>query len=106
MLSRCAKSGTKIAIIMDIDKSRLIILLISVIVAGLCSAMDSSTGTTPGIVYEVRGEVADSLTEELLPLVNIYVEGAAGGCLTDEEGAFRFKSRAPHQKTAGKLHGI
>ena len=80
MLSRCAKSGTKIAIIMDIDKSRLIILLISVIVAGLCSAMDSSTGTTPGIVYEVRGEVADSLTEELLPLVNIYVEGAAGGC--------------------------
>ena len=74
MLSRCAKSGTKIAIIMDIDKSRLIILLISVIVAGLCSAMDSSTGTTPGIVHEVRGEVADSLTEELLPLVNIYVQ--------------------------------
>jgi hypothetical protein len=98
MLSRCAKSGTKIAIIMDIDKSRLIILLISVIVAGLCSAMDSSTGTTPGIVHEVRGEVADSLTEELLPLVNIYVEGAAGGCLTDEEGAFRFKSRAPIKK--------
>lgn len=49
MLSRCAKSGTKIAIIMDIDKSRLIILLISVIVAGLCSAMDSSTGTTPAL---------------------------------------------------------
>lgn len=105
MLSRCAKSGTKIAIIMDIDKSRLIILLISVIVAGLCSAMDSSTGTTPGIVHEVRGEVADSLTEELLPLVNIYVEGAAGGCLTDRR-CFQIQKPRAHQKTAGKLHGI
>lgn len=95
MLSRLAKSETKIAIIMDIGKFRLLILLISALAAGICFGADNPTGASADVVYEVRGEVVDSLTDENLPLVNIYVEGAAGGCLTDNEGKFRFRSKAP-----------
>ncbi len=44
---------------------------------------------------EVRGLVMDSVTGERLPLVNIYVEGSDGGCLSSEDGTFRFRSQHP-----------
>lgn len=48
--------------------------------------------------YEIRGLVTDSVTRECLPLVNIYVEGSEGGCLSSDDGTFRFRSHSPIER--------
>lgn len=54
-----------------------------------------TAAAAPAAVYSIAGQVVDSLSGEGVPLANIYVSVADGGCLADDDGFFRFKSHRP-----------
>lgn len=74
--------------------------MLTAILAILCMSVPFKAYPAPGTrssqpVYSVAGEVIDSLSGEGIPLANIYVSVADGGCLADDDGRFRFKSSRP-----------
>ncbi len=77
-------SGTPISLIA--------IILFSIIFGGERMVAFSQTVYN---VREVKGVVIDSISEEKLPLVNIYALGSGAGCLSAEDGSFILRSHLP-----------
>lgn len=53
--------------------------------------------TTPGIAAtRIYGSVRDSITNEVLPYVSVYLQNSPDGCQTDRAGQFSFSTSAPN----------
>ena len=48
--------------------------------------------------YIVQGVVTDSLTREPLPYTSVYLKGTTEGGMTDDKGAFSFKTYRPEAR--------
>lgn len=54
-----------------------------------------AASSTPQKLYSVSGIVVDSLTSESVSLANVSALGVGAGCITTDDGRFRFKSPEP-----------
>lgn len=51
-----------------------------------------SFSANAAVPFEVKGEVRDSVTNEILPFVSVYFKNTTNGVTTDEKGYFSLKS--------------
>lgn len=73
------------------------VALLSLAVISLLTAPETVSGQSRQSAggMTLRGTVRDSITGEPLPYVNIYVNSTQGGAVSDEKGAFYFRSGGP-----------
>lgn len=66
---------------------RLYIFTIIILICTIYPSLAVAEGTR-----EIKGVVIDSLTNQPLPYVSVYLQGTTNGAMTDEQGMFKFKS--------------